>query len=68
MVTMGREAPRVFCKTGATGVVSAMNWQDVDCENSRSGNGEQLVPNETELAARCIEDLIAGGVLLTDIM
>lgn len=45
-----------------------MNWQDVDCENSRSGNGEQLVPNETELAARGIEDLIAGGVLLTDIM
>jgi len=81
MVAMGREAPRVFCKTGATGVVSAMNWQDLvhkkhlhvngveqDCENLRSGNGEQLVPNETELAARDIEDLIAGGVLLTDIM
>lgn len=57
------------------------NWQDLVhnkhlnvngveqyCENLRSGNGGQLVPNETELAARDIEDLIAGGVLLTDIM
>ena len=57
-----------------------LNWQDLvhkrlhvngveqDCENLRSGNGEQLGPNETELAARDVEDLIAAGVLLTDTM
>lgn len=45
-----------------------VNGVEQDCENLRSGNGGQLVPNETELAARDIEDLIAGGVLLTDIM
>ena len=40
-----------------------INNVEKDVENLRSGGGEHVVPDELDLAARDIEDLIAGGIV-----